>query len=395
MSQMYVQIFILLIGLFLILFIVVSSLILNKQPSIRSCLLSILAIGLIVITGFFLDLEKLYQCALKAPDQIRIAGYIKGNSPNGYLVFLYKDIEEIDRFVTLNGRLDSEQEPRDGYFELTATNEFKLTRCSMLMDFEQSRVGYNFLSLQGKTTYLWRHFTELEPGVYQPLNDDEPRKMYSLVVSRHHVDSYPGEVELYSTYLDKDRAVAINVPVKTYSMTGNSPVETMTGYFIHSGRLAETPRWTSFSMAREVRDAWVVDINPVLSESLNNAEPPIIDRDNCLGLLPPTDIVPVSLMYTKEVQFQENTRLDFDLGTAASKLAPSLGFTQGQLYTVVADVPIDVPAGTHRKYKLFWRDMWSTGLVIVDFGQENIQLPFRARVGMTWSIEKYDVDCPR
>ena len=393
MPPLYVLSFILLIGLFLLL-LLVTSFTLNRTRDWRSCLLPLLGLGLIVVIILFLDPKKRYECSIEVPDQIRVTGHLKGNSTNDYLVFLYKGDQEIDRFVTQNGRPDPEQEARDGYFELTAANEFENTRCSMALAFEQESVGRNLLWLQNRTTYLWHHFGELDAGTVQPLNDDDRRKTYTLVVSADKVGPYPDEIVLYSTYLDRQKNLAINLPVKTYRMQGNAAVETMTGFFTHPGRLPETPQWPVFSITRDVRDAWVVDSNPLLTERRSPLESHIIDRNNCTGEHPQTDTVRIPLIYVKEVQFQESADLNFHLGVAASKSAGSLGFTQGQMATVVAPVPGDVPAGTFVKYKLFWHDVWSSGTMVIDFGPSNIRVPFRARTGMSWTIERYAVDCP-
>jgi hypothetical protein len=393
MPQLDVRFISLIVGLLLLL--VVTLVILNKTRDFRSCLLPFLVLGLIWAIGSALGLERPFQCGFKAPDQIRLAGHLRGNSPNDYLVLLYKGDQEIDRFVTRKGQLESEDQARDGYFELMADNEFELNRCSMAMDFEQDRAGFDLLWMQNKTTYLSHDFTDLGAGAVQPLNDGGPNRTYTLVISADRVSTLPKELVQYSTYRDRAGNLAINVPIKTYRLEGNATVESPTGFYTHSGRLQDTPQWPVFDVVRDVKDAWVVDSNPFLAERRSPLEPYIFDRDNCTGEQPMTDPETVSLVYLKEVQFQENTDLNFNLAVAASQANRSLGFTQGQMGTVTASVPVYVPPKTYRKYKFFWHDVWSTGTMVIDFGLTNIRVPYRARTGMSWDVESYDVDCPQ
>lgn len=398
MPEFSVQYLILLVGLCLLLLLLVISFLLKRD--LRSCGLFLLGTGLIIIVGYVLDFGRLYQCAFTTPDQVRVGGHVNEypNSPaNNYLVILYREDEEAARFVTGNGRFaaDRKDEQRDGLFELTVANESQLTRCSMLKDFKQDSNGLDFLWLGNKTIYLWHNFGDIEAGTYQFLNKEEPqKKRYTLVVLPNNVDLFPQEIKDYSTYLDQNREVAINIPIMTYTLVGNQPAEYKTEYYIHAGRLSNSPPGSSPPGERKVRDAWVEDGGTYETTSINLVDPPIIDRDNCMGSLPQIDSVPVSLIYIHEVQFQGNTNFGFDLGLAALKAAPSLGFTQGQMDTIVAQVSVDTPAGTHKKYKVFWQEVWRKGSLAVDFGQQINRVPFRARVGMDWSVQTLHVDCP-
>ena len=343
-----------------------------------------------MVVFMLLDPEKRIECASPAPEQIRLAGHItpKNNSSgNDFLVLLYRGDEEIARYITRSGRLPSEEEDREGYFMLTAANELGLTRCSEGVEFEQDRAGFD-------TTYLWRDFTSLEPGTSVILNKDEHRKTYQIIVLPQRVGRYPHEIRLYETYLDPRGSVAINVPIQIYRVEGTSTVDDPTGFYIHDGQLADTPQWSTFSTGDDVQDAWVVDSNPNFTESLSGLESHIIDFDNCGGTAAATGSEAVDLIYFKEVQFQQSPYLNFNPGVAASKAYRTLGFSQGQLDTVTANVPMYAPQGIFRKYKLFWKDVWATGTMLVDFGPSNIRIPFRARIGMTWTIESYDADCP-
>jgi hypothetical protein len=158
--------------------------------------------------------------------------------------------------------------------------------------------------------------------------------------------------------------------------------------------LSDTPQWPTFSTVEDVHDAWVENINPNFTETLSGYESHIIDFDNCGGSAAAEGFEAIDLTYFKEVQFQQGPYLNFNPGIAASKVERSLGFSQGQLETVTANVPIDAPPGSFRRYRLFWKDVWATGTMLIDFGPSNIRIPFRARSGMTWTIESYDVDCP-
>ena len=388
---------IVMVGFFLLLITVF----LAKRRATRNGLLTFSGISLLVIfTSFWVEGLKIYQCAFSIPDQIRIAGHIENQSnsyPNNYLVILYRGNDELSRSITRHGNfdIDEKNEPRDGYFELTVPNEFQLTRCSMLMDFKEGRNGSGLMQFGNETVYLWHYFVDIVAGTYQPLNIETDERKYTLVVLPDNLNQFPREISIYPTYLDQNGKVAINVPIKTYTMMGDFITESTTGYFMHAGRLPETPQWPVFSVTREVRDAWVIDGNPILTERPSLFATVTIDRDNCLGLLPINDFVPIRLNYIREVQFEENGSLNFNLGVAVSKAAPSLGFVQGQMDTVTAPVPVDVPAGSHTIYRLFWRDVWSIGTMVIDFGQSNnIRIPFRARTGMRWTIESYAVACP-
>lgn len=397
-SQFFKLFILLLIGLFFLVVLVVLSLTFNRNRDLKGCLVPFLFIALLAAAIFVvLDPEKLVECAFNPPEQIRLAGHItpKNNSSgNDFLVLLYKGDEEIARYITRSGRLSSEEEDREGYFELTAPNEVELTRCSAAVEFEQDRAGFDLLWMRNKTTYLWGNFSGLEPGASLALNDNEPRKTYHLVVLPQRVGRYPHEIRLYATFLDPGRNVAINVPVQTYRLEGTAALPSLTGFFARDSRLADTPQGPTFSTSNNVRDAWVVDSNPDLTQILSSYESRIIDRDNCAGDLPPEGSEPIELIYFKEVQFQEGPELTFHPGTAAFKAEHSLGFSQGQMATVTAEVPMYAPPGVFRKYKLFWYDTWAKGTMLVDFGPSNIRIPFRARIGMTWTIESYDVDCP-
>jgi hypothetical protein len=311
-------------------------------------------------------------------------------------VILYKGEEEIDRSTTGNGRFaeDKVDESRDGYFELTVPNEFGYNRCSMSIDFNQDRSGYEVLGLGQKTVYMWHHFAELEAGTSQVLNDAERKKTYTLVALANKVNRYPQEIKDHTTYLDRDGEVAINLPIETYTYVGSSIEEHTSGFSIFAGRLSNDPPEISIVDVWNVREAWVVAGSTYDTTIPNNLEPHLIDRDNCTGSLPPNDPVRISSMYIHEVQFQENSNLSFNLAVAASKAAPTLGFTQGQLDTVEQSIVFDVPVGVYRKYKVYWQDVWRNGSLEVDFGGSKIQVPFRARIGMNWTIESLDVQCP-
>jgi hypothetical protein len=398
-ESQFIKLFILLlIGLFFLVVLVVLSLTFNRNRDLKGCLVPLLFIALLAAAILvFLDPEKLVECAFKPPEQIRLAGHItpKNNSSgNDFMVLLYKGDEEIARYITRTGRLPSEEEDREGYFELTAPNELGLTRCSAVVEFEQDRAGFDMLWMRNKTTYLWGNFSGLEPGNSQVLNDNEHRKTYRLVVLPQRVGRYPREIRLYKTFLDNGRNVAINVPVQTYRLEGTAAVPSLTGFFARGGQLPDSPQWPTFSFSENVRDAWVVDSNPDLTQVLSSYESRIIDRDNCAGDLPTEGSEPMELIYFKEVQLEEGPYLNFHPGTAAFKAEHSLGFSQGQMATVTAEVPMYAPPGVFRKYKLFWYDTWAKGTMLIDFGLRNTRISFRARTGMTWALESYDVDCP-
>lgn len=399
MSQLLISFIILLVGLFFLALLVFLTFTFNRNRDLKGCLVPLLFIVLLAAAIFVvLDPEKLVECAFSPPEQIRLAGHIspKNNSSgNDFLVLLYKGDEEIDRDITRSGRLPSEEEDREGYFQLTAPNEVGLTRCSAAVEFEQDRSGFDMLWMHNKTTYLWGDFSGLEPGASRALNNNEPRKTYRLVVLPQRVGRYPHEIRLYETFRDPGGNVAINVPVQTYRMVGTTAVPSMTGFFARVGQLTDTPQWPTFPTPENVRDAWVVDSNPEVSQLPSSYESRIIDRDNCAGNLPAEGNEPIDLAYFKEVQFEAANGLIFHPGAAALKAEHSLGFSQGQMATVTAEVPLYAPPGVFRKYKLFWYDTWARGTMLIDFGLSNARIPFRARTGMTWTLESYDVACPQ
>ena len=399
MPEFSFQYAILLVALYFVLLLLVIAFVLRRHQGVRSCFPILVVLGLVIVVVYLLDPEKIYECRSTIPDQIRVAGHVtdSSNSPlNNHLVILYKGNEEIARDVTRFGRLqvDKQDQERDGYFELAAVNELQLNRCSMALDFKQDRYGNGLLGMANGTTYLWHNFEGIAAGTFQTLNHEEPKKTYTLVVLPSSLDHFPKELSFYSTYLDQNGKVAINAPIKTYMLSGNSIVENVTGFSIHASRLSTPPPDLSLPVLREVRDAWVVNGSTSEAPALSPIDPPIIDWDNCQGLLRSNATVPVSLIYFHEVQFQRGDYLNFDLAIAASKAAASLGFMQGQMATITEPVSVNAPAGIHRKYKVFWQDVWRTGSMSVDFGQNTAPVPFRARIGMAVNVQSIDVDCP-
>ena len=387
MSGLTIRVIIFLIGLG---FFLIPILLISRRESLGALFAS-WGVGIIVIAvAIWMGSWKMYQCAYTIPDQIKFVGHINDPSnprPNRYLVILYLEDEEIARDTTRNGKfdVDKQDQQNDGYFELEAPNDFKLTRCSMPIDFKQDRAGGKWWSLGKKTTYLWHNFTDMEAGTSTPIKIEERKKKYTLVVLSGNKEKYPAEIS-NPTYLDKNGKVTINLPIKTYT-NDNSQPEVATGFFVHTNPPAN-------SMEFGVRDAWAIDGTIFIVAGTTIADDDIIDIDNCAGTAPIQKKEIKRFTYVHEVKFQTNANLNYDLGAVALKAGPSLGFTQGQIDTKEAMINIDVPTRAHKKYKIVWQELWKTGLISIDLGQQNVQLPFKALAEMNWYPQSFDVACP-
>jgi len=390
MAGLIIRAFIILVGVGLFLI----PILLSNQRDSPGCLLSSWAAALIlVLVALWMGSWKTFQCRYTVPSQIKLVGHIKDDStprPNHYPVMVYLGEEEIAKDVTRKGKFDADKKDKenDGYFELVINNDYQLTRCSLPIDFQQGRDGFDVLSFGQKSTYLWHNFSELEAGTPVPIKIEEPQKTYTLVVLPRNIDDFPKELAANPTYLDQNGKVTINVPIKIYP-EGNPQAENITEFFAHNNPASNSP-----VVEFEVRDAWVIDGSVIQVSGTTIADEEIIDIDNCTGATPVQTKYKRSSTYIHEVKFQSNAIPNYDLGIVALKASPSLGFTQGQIDTKEAIIDIDVPVRVHRKYKIFWQELWKTGQIQIDLGQQVIQLPFRARAEMNWYPQSFDVACP-
>jgi hypothetical protein len=390
MSGFTIRIVILLVGFVL----VCVPTILERQRYSPVLFIAFLGPGLIlIIVSLWMASWRIYQCAFTIPDQIKIVGHIRDDSnsrPNNYLVLFYLENDEIARNLTRMGKfeVDSHDQQNDGYFELTVPNEYQLNLCSMPIGFRQNSFGHAILGFGRKTTYVWRNFADVEVGKYIPINIDERKKKYTLVVLPSRMDNLPKEISDYPTYLDPGGNVAINVPLKTYTVAGNSEIETTTNDFVRVYQRGSKP------VGFEVRDAWVEDGNTKESIVSGMADNRIIDINNCAGPLPIKTQRTMSISYAHEVNFRTDANPNYDLGIVALKASASLGFTQGQIEIEKTVIDIDVPAGAHKKYKVIWQELWKEGVISIDLGQERVQLPFRAKNGLYPDVWSFAVDCP-
>jgi hypothetical protein len=388
MSGLTIRAIIFLVGLG---FFLIPLLLISQRDSL-GLLFSSWGVGLILIVGsFWMGSWKIYQCAYSIPDRIKLVGHIKDDSnprPNHYLVILYRENEELARDITRIGKFDVDKKDKqnDGYFELEIANEYQVNRCSMPIDFKQDSVGHNWLSFGKKSTYLWHNFADIEAGASVPMKIEDRKKKYTLVVLPGNMDNYPKEIS-NTTYLDQNGKVTINIPITTYTGDGNSQSEVVTGYFVHANP-------SSNSAVLGIRDAWVIDGTVSIITGTSIGDDDIIDIDNCAGSAPINIQKIKSLTYVHEVKFQTNANSNYDLGIVALKAGPSLGFTQGQIDTKEATINIDVPVRAHKKYKIVWQELWKTGLISIDLGQQIIQIPFRAKAEMNWYPQSFDVACP-
>ena len=380
-------IILLLIGIFLILLFLV----IGKRRSSFPWIIA-LPLGLVLILLFFwMPRWKIYQCRFTTPDQINVYGHVKGDSNsyiNGYMVLLYEGNVETANNITHRGSFARNKKDKedDGYFEFEIPNMEQFNRCSLAGDFKQ---------VNSRPSYLWQDFNGLRPGANFRITLDERKKKYTLVVLPRSAGDYPNLINIYHTYLDPAGNPAINIPLKTYTMYGDLAAETETGYYVAAHPLSTAAQGVLFPVLMEVRDAWVEDdnaipITPKIDPRAVGEE--IIDIDNCAGSSPIDKTETRTRLFLHEVQFEGTP--SYDLSQVAIKAAPSLGFVQGKIDTASATISLQVPAWTHMKYKIIWHDRWKPGNMIVDSGPANKPLPIRARIGLSWNLETYRVDCP-
>jgi hypothetical protein len=228
----------------------------------------------------------------------------------------------------------------------------------------------------------------MEAGKYMPINIKERNKKYTVVVLPSSTGDVPREVSENPTYLDPNGKVKINVPPETYTVAGNSPIEVTTNGFV------DVYQGDPNLIGLKVRDAWVESGSTSEIRGSGRPDNRIIDMDNCTSPLPIHTRKTMSISYMHDVNFQTNVNPIYDLGIVALKASTSLGFTQGQIEIEEAVIDIDVPAGAHKRYMTVWQEVWETGIMSIDLGQERVQLPFRARKGMDGHQETFEVGCP-
>jgi hypothetical protein len=348
--------------------------------------------GIFLLAGISIGGWELYQCEFNSPDQIKLAGHITDVSnprPNNYLVILYLETEEIARDMTRLGQFDPDRKDaqNDGYFELTFPNEYELTRCEMPMKFRLSPLG------NGLPAFLWFRFEDLEAGATRPILIEERSKKYTLVVLPESVDHLPAEIA-NRTYLDRNGKVTINVPIKTYWTSGPSLHEISTAYTVHPEPAMKLLQGGLAPFTADVRNAWVVDGPPREIAGPTNADEYPLDINNCTGSTPIRMQVIKRLTFVHEVEFEAHASLNFDLGQAALIAGPSLGFSHGQIGVEEIPIAVDVPAGAHTIYMVYWHDLWKTGAINMAVGQGVDVVPFRARMGIQADVQPYPVHCP-
>jgi hypothetical protein len=382
-------------GLILLLVILIQGI---RRGSTRRMLASSIGLGLVIL-AVTMGNWKIYQCKFTVPDQIDVYGHVKGDSNsylNGYMVLLYEGNVETANNITHRGSFTRNKKDKedDGYFEFEIPNT-ELTRCSLTGDFKQASFGRNYLWSRNKITYLAHDFNGLGPGANFRITLDEQKKKYTLIVLQRSAGDYPNEINIYHTYLDPTGSPAINIPIKTYIMYGDSAAETETGYYVEAHPLSTAASGALFPAMMEVRDAWVEDdksnpITPKIDPRAVGEE--IIDIDNCTGSASIDKTETRSRVYIHEVQFEGTP--SYDLGQVAIKAAPSLGFAQGKIDIANATISMQVPAWTHMKYKIVWHDSWKPGKMRIDSGASNNSLTIRERIGLWWELVTYSVDCP-
>jgi hypothetical protein len=392
-----IQVFICVAGLLLV---VLDIILLKSKARVRWSVSVVVAVLLLVTGSFLIGRLRSFQCAYTVPDQIKVAGHVKGNSGtylNNYLVLLYRGNDEVDRATTIKGKFNDDRNDKenDGYFELEIPNTDLLTRCSMIKNFRQDSSAYSFLSPVNHTTYLWHNFTDLGTGVSLRINKSEGKKIYTLVVLSDSLDDFPEEIKHYPTYLDQTGRIVINVPIKLYRLMGDSAVEMPTEYFVKDSSTMNILQGVSDPAEGDVQDAWVMEDSTHESLSPAIADDEIIDINNCGQTSSRNETIKARIIYYHEVQFMEDgNSLSNDLGTIALRATDSLGFTQGQIDTKEAAENVDVPAGARMKYIYFWQEQWNNGKIVTNVDQNMIPLYFRVRNDMHGYFTSYPVDCP-
>lgn len=347
----------------------------------------------LMVVSVWMGYWKIYQCKFAPPDEIRITGHVRDVANfylNNHMVIAYRAGEEQGRTVTGLGKFsgDTEDEENNGYFELDIPNTDQLTRCSMAENFRQDGSGYGLLGFGNRVTYLLHDFDDIQPGWRLRLNTGGQKIDYSLQVLPVGQENLPMELYQYRTYINQNGKVTINAPIKIYTMQGGSAVEYITSYFVH------LPPGMN-PTGSEVRNAWVqADGTPQETPGRVIADNDGIDVDNCRGLSPIQRTQVKKLSFMREVQFETTVNPTFDLGMAAFKASPSMGFTQGEIVTSDAQVNIYVPPGAHKVYKVSWPVFWRAGTIQVDTGQTTYGLPVRMSNIKEPDIQEFDVDCP-
>ena len=383
-------------GLIFLLVILIQGI---RRGSTRRMLASSIGLGLVIL-AVTMGNWKIYQCRFTVPNEIDVVGHVKGNSGsylNGYRVLLYEDNVEIANTLTQKGRFAGYKKDKenDGFFLFKIPNAHQFTRCSVADGFKQASTGRNILWFRNKSTYLWQDFNSLRPGTSLPISLDSQKPKYTLIVLPRGAGDYPNEINAYHTYLDPTGNPAINIPIKTYTMYGDSAAEIETGYYVEAHPLSNPTPGILFPLMMEVQEAWVEDdsaspITPKVDPRVIGEE--ILDMDNCTGSSPSYETKTISKVYVHEVQFEGAP--SYDLAQAAIKAAPSLGFVQGKIDTAQATISMSAPAWKHMKYKIVWHDLWKPGRMRIDSGATNNSLPIRARIGLWWVLEIFPVDCP-
>ena len=381
------QIILFLIGLFLLLIFLMVG---KRRRSVPWIIIFPIGLGL-VFFSFLMPRLRIYQCKFTTPEKIEVYGHVKGDSKsylNGYSVLLYEGNVEIANNITHKGSFarNKKDKEADGYFEFEIPNTGQLTRCSLAVDFKQTTTRRN---------YLWHDFNSLGPGANFRITLDGQAKIYTLAVLQKSAGEYPNEINIYHTYLDPTGTPAINIPIKTYTMYGDSAAEMESGYYVEAHPQSSANPGTMSPIMMEVRDAWVEDdsanpITPKIDPGAVGEE--IIDIDNCTGSAPIDKTETRTRVYLHEVQFQGSP--SYDLGQVAIKAIPSLGFVQGKIDTANATISMHVPAWTHMKYKIVWHNLWKPGKMRIDSGSSNNSIPMRAKIGLWWELIPFSVDCP-
>lgn len=365
---------------------------LRSRVSQRGCVPIVAVIILVAAIG--IGGWELYRCEYYVPGLIRMAGHISDATnprPNNYLVILYREGEEIARATTGLGQfdLDRQDAQNDGYFELIFPNEYHLTRCEMPGKF---RLGP---PTNGMPASLWYRFKDLEAGDVEQLDIRDRGKRYTLVVLSESSDHFPPELA-YRTYLDPNGNVTLNLPIKTYRMDGLYLYENTTVYTVHPEPAMNFLQGglSTSTYPADVRNAWVIDGTPRDIAGPSYADEFPLDINNCAGTSPVQKRVIKRLTFIHEVEFDDYARLNYDLAQAALKAGPTIGFSHGQIGVKEVPIDVDVPAGAHIIYMVYWHDLWKTGSINMAVGQGVDVVPFRARMGIHANVQPYPVHCP-
>jgi hypothetical protein len=347
---------------------------------------------LLLFIALWMGSWKIYQCNVKAPDEIVLSGFISAPGdklPDNYLVLLYLENDEIGRSITSLGEFEKAKSGIDnGYFEIRVPNTYSLTRCDFDIKVKQSSYREGFLWLKG-VRYLWHFWKDIDISMQIPLPIKKKGIEYTIIILPQKADDIPVEVRDNPTYLDEDGNIIGRIPITVNSSAGVD--NKFYDFCVYLGlcKIEDT------SGSLDQFEAWIIDLG-FEEVKTTNVSSNYIDLNNCNG---PTAMVTgneIERVYFHEYSFDVSATAGIDLnyGILAAKIGPSFGFSHGQMQTQRANVTLEAPPKTHKRYKVHWHDNWQTGVLLVDTFSRVYEIPFKVKTGISWTVEAFDAVCP-